>query len=931
MENWLSRATPIEETREPAADTNWLKRATDISQSNEEIVKRYQEQQEKYGSAGQALVAGLEGAASAATFGLSTGLETALGVDPEGIRGRREANPVSSGAGQLAGIVGSSFIPGVGAANLLERAGVGAAKAVGLGAAEGTLAKIGSMAVKSGVENAVFQGGDEVSKMLASDPGQSVETAVANIGLSGLIGAGVGGGIGSVSPLWKATAGGKIGQVLESIKNKAGGIDGTIDNVVHDALQRSGVEIAPEIRAGLSNDPEIQSMFKTLQQSDVTKAGREVQTKFQQFKDSANDIVLKTFGRTKEDLPIIQELSTAKHGKTIGETLAKEIDSRISPLAKEFEDLKGKYKNVELPKDSLVESQIQDPNNLTSFITSKEVVPGTTSKLVESVSKLAEEQGWNALPDSEIMGLVNKTLKNLPRQKDLKNLGDFISQIGKEANKDALNFELKRAGQLIKGALQDGEADVIMSALGKEGPDLVARYADARAAWKDAAGLINQIDDRLKIRGSTSSFARNVKDMAMTDGETLVNRLSGKQDADLLRVIQENFPETANAVKQFHLDSILKKAADKAKPGEAINPKALISSIDGMSPELRQFSIPKEVLDKTQSIGVLLEQFEKAPHNFSNTARTMDKLFEYVPATAVGMAAMVAGGNPLMAGALGALTKYLSKDAPDAVKLAMLKFMASGQPIEAGAFKATVDLINKTIKGENAVTNSVKAVFKAGKDNIPRVGSFVSKDRENLDKKVRLLERETDRLLEIGGETAYYLPEHATAMAETTGKVLGYLKSIRPVSAKLSPLDKDPVISNTQKYEYNRALDIAENPLLVLGQIKDGTLTTKDVVSLKNMYPSLYSKLTSRLMNEVIEKESNGEQIPYGTRMSLSLFLGQPLDSTMRPQNIVGVQPMQSQPSQQQKLNGTSAQKLGKISKMSATPGQAREMENATK
>lgn len=886
--------------------------------------------EEKYGTGTEQLKTGLEGAANAATFGLSTGLQTGLGIStPEDIMARREVNPGAYMTGQVAGLVGSSFIPAVGAANLLTKAGAGAAKIAGVAAAETALGKIGSAAVRAGVENAVFQGGDEVAKMLASDPHQSVETAITNVGLSGVLGLGVGGALGAVNPLWKVTMGGKVGSMLDSVKNKAGGIDGTIDDAVHDATQKLGLELGPEVKASLSNDPWVQSAAKGLQQSDTTATGRSFQEKLKAFKEGVNDSILGAFGKTRDDLLKMQELSKYESGKSIGDTLANEIDQRISPLAKEFDDLKGKYQGVELPKDVIENVPYADPNNLTQVLSKDVVKPGVASTLSQQVAELAERQGWLTASSGDAHELVTMVMKDLPRQKTLKDLGNFITRVGETANKEPLNFPRKRIGEMLKGVLQEGEADVIMKALGEKGPEHVERYAAARNAWREQAKLVNSIDDRLKIRGSTSSFARNVREMASTDAETLLNRLSGKGDADLLKVLQENFPETANAVRQFHLDQVLKTAADKAAPGELISAKKLVSAIDSMSPELRAFSISPEALEKVGAAGSILEQLAKAPHNHSNTARTMDKLFEYIPATAVGMATMVAGGNPLMAGALGALTKYMSKDAPDAVKLAMLKFMASGQPIEAGAFKATVDVIEQTIKGENAVRSSVRKVFKSTREVVPTKTDRVSeRSREKLDKKVVELSQDPEGMLGVGGESAYYLPEHATALAYTASNVVGYLKSIRPNTDPKAPLDARMKPSQVQKSAYDRALDIAEDPLLVLNDIQDGTLTSKDVVALQRMYPALYQKLSGQLMEQVVDLQAKDEEIPYAKRMALSLFLKQPLDSTMTPAAIMAHQmPAQESQGQMAPKQG-SVQKLGKMAEMSATPGQARELAN---
>lgn len=74
------------------------------------------EKRATYGTTGQAVVAGLEGAARAVTFGGYDVAAPALGVDPEGIAARREENPLAEGIGQAGGILASMLVPVPGAA-----------------------------------------------------------------------------------------------------------------------------------------------------------------------------------------------------------------------------------------------------------------------------------------------------------------------------------------------------------------------------------------------------------------------------------------------------------------------------------------------------------------------------------------------------------------------------------------------------------------------------------------------------------------------------------------------------------------------------------------------------------------------------------------------------------------------------------------------
>lgn len=890
---------------------------------------------EKYGSTGQQILSGLEGAADAATFGISSELERAAGVSGEDIRGRREENPGSRMLGQAAGLIGSSlYAPGGGAAGVMEAAGVAGLEALGLKAATTIPAKIGSAAVKGAIENMMFQAGDEQSKFWTQDPNQSAQSALVDVGLAGLLGGGVSGGLGAINPLWQATLGSKTAGILKQVADKAGGIEGHVPSVLDDAVAKAGIELPPEIRAKLSDDPVLQQMGKTLEQSDTTKSGLEYQASLRKVKADADEALVGSLGKTVKDLDTVSDLSKYESGKTVGDTLSKEYKAKIDPLSKEFEALKEKYQNADLFPNERIELPTNNPYGSSTVI---ETRTGTIGQIADKISELADKEGWSTDRSSDIMREVRRTLKELPAQKTVKNLSDFATSVGNNTSKDILNGPLVRAGAMIKGIIRDAESEVALQRLGTEAPELVERYKIARKAYQAQAQLKDALDDRLHIGGSTSGYAKRLSEMARTDGEKLLQRLSGVNDADALNLIQTNFPETAQKIRDYHIQNVLKTAVDRAKSGEAINAKAMIGAINKMSPELRAFTFTPESLGRVNAVATMLEKFEELPHNFSNTGRTVDKLLEYVPSSAVGMATMIAGHNPATALVLGALTKALGKDLPDAARLGILKFLGSNKPIEASGFKSMVDFINSSVKGENIISKATKDIFKAGKVVLPNSLIPSDSDRKKLDRRLEEVQKTPTALLDVGGKTAHYLPDHGSALSTVAQSAVNYLNTLRPSKAVSSPLDTPPKPSATQQAQYNRALDIAQQPLVVLNSIKEGTITPNDVKTLMTLYPALYAQLNQRLMAQVSEVVSKGQQIPYKTRIGLSLFSATPLDSTMTPGGIQSAQMTynpSNQPQDQSQTSpapGRTVAALSKLPSQYLSSNQARQQRASTK
>lgn len=904
-------------------------------------------QQEKYGTAGQQIKTGLEGAASAATFGLSTGLETATGLaTPEDIRGRRETNSGIHGIGQAIGLGATSLIPGLGEANAakaLETAGAAGVKALGLGAAESTAAKIGSAAARGFIENATFQTQDEVSKIFTRDPAQNIGTAAADIGLAGLIGGVIGGGVGSVAPLWQATIGKETHGTLNAITNRLGGIEGAQANPIDEVLTKAGMAdtIAPEIRGAMSDDPTLKAAALHLSQSDTTGSGKAFQESIQNFHRTAEDSMINALGHNPEAVDSLAPLSKYETGKSLGKSLADEYAAKVDPVAEQYDAFRSRYKNVEL--DSNIEdkaaeyekakinalrdlakqnqeatralrssdpekaieasAKLQEATERLKQLNREGKAPGTTDEIASKISELAQREGWTQSASSEQMGLVNTILKELPQQKTLQHLSDYISLVGDKANRDAMNFPLKRAGQLIKGVMKDAEGEVLSKAVGKkEGGEAVAALSKARQEYASVSKIKEALDDRLHLKGSTSRYAKLLREAAGTDGETILRKLSTSGDADLLNVLTEHFPKTAESLKKYHLNNLLETAADKARNGQKINPTALSASLSKMSPELKAFILKPEASGKISAVSELLDRLKNSKYNFSNTARTVDSLTGHIPGGIAGLITALASGHIGAGVAVAQGFKGVTKGIPDYMRLSLLKFLGTSKPLDAGAFNTLVQSMRATVKGENAVAKGVKNIFNsAEKAGISTLVSMPSdKDREKLNKIVVESQTNPAKFTNLGAKVGYYAPEHGTAVAQTSFNALQFLNSQRPDTQPRMPLDSKLPPDPGKLTNYNRMLDLANKPLIVMDKIKAGSITPNEIIGLKTMYPGLYNNLVEKLTNTMNDHMADGGTIPYRTRIGLSMFAGMPLDSTMTPQAILSAQPHPKQPEQQQ-------------------------------
>jgi hypothetical protein len=137
-------------------------------------------------------------------------------------------------------------------------------------------------------------------------------------------------------------------------------------------------------------------------------------------------------------------------------------------------------------------------------------------------------------------------------------------------------------------------------------------------------------------------------------------------------------------------------------------------------------------------------------------------------------------------------------------------------------------------------------------------------------------------------------------MQQNSVQALSFLKSKIPQPPPSLPLSADwePTQTDVNKFDkYYRAVD---DPISVLKDLKNGVLSQEGVEALGAVHGQLYSQMKSEVLDKLSEQK---QRPPYNQRMLLSLFLGQPMDHSLTPQSILGVQTSLASPSQKNQEN----------------------------
>ncbi len=723
------------------------------------------ELQDNYGTTGQQILTGAEGLAQGVAGPLATAAELALGIKPEDIRAREEANPYISDAGKIVGL-GGSMLTGAGEGALLLRAGEAASHLV---KGAGLAAKVGAAAADGAIQNMLLAGGDEITKQLRSDPDASMQSAVANIGLSGLLGGSIGGALGTVSPLWKSTFGDHAGQVVEDFKNR---IDQHINNP----------DPASAVAKELAEHWESTNMVADPVYGHNGLKAQEIANAMPEFHN----------GMTEQATRLTQKLDDSINAMNAKPNkYPPRFADKLNDVAT---DLKLGLSKAESPADifNSVQNAKQTLQTFAKF--DKLVTPVDEGHGFVQMAKSLQHDFRTSLEDSGVWGKAAKA------QQDINSAAtDFF-----KASKDFQSkFTTKVQGEPV---IDPGKINTYVNQLGKPNAEIKSTV------------LKNYLDAAETYRKKISDIHAN---LGLTNPVTPTSLNSTMQTFDK--------PTTGSKLADVFIEKGLTQAG-----GKGIG--AAIGAVAGS----------KVHVPGAELLGTML-------------------------------------GAHILGPFISSILPLIAKPVLNAASNAL-------------ALKSASDAGYAMIRGTGLVDRATKALFTSGKDVLP-VSMIPSANKlARLDHMVLAANEDPNSISEGPTNISGYMPQHGQAAAMVGGAAVNYLKSLRPNTDKKAPLDPTPVPSRLAMAQYNRQLANAEQPLMVLNRVKNGTVTSQDLLTLQTIYPDLYKAMAAKILDQMTDHLTKGKTIPYQTRIGLSKLAAQPLDSSMTPSSIMAAQPQPQMP-----------------------------------
>lgn len=104
---------------------------------------------------------------------------------------------------------------------------------------------------------------------------------------------------------------------------------------------------------------------------------------------------------------------------------------------------------------------------------------------------------------------------------------------------------------------------------------------------------------------------------------------------------------------------------------------------------------------------------------------------------------------------------------------------------------------------------------------------------------------------------------------------------------------------------FERRVEALTNPLGVIDQLTDNTLSKEGVQTVKEVYPKLFSRMQEKVLEHF---NNNPTNLPYRSRIKLAMLLDLPLGDELKPNNIRALQGNFAEENQQLQLKAPSKQ-----------------------
>lgn len=496
-----------------------------------------------------------------------------------------------------------------------------------------------------------------------------------------------------------------------------------------------------------------------------------------------------------------------------------------------------------------------------------------------------------------------------------------INNFSEDVNPEAMSALFKRSGKLA-GAAQEKIANFLSDAVDHikgivaEGPttealDSLKNKARFSHLFGDTSESI--FNSLKKLKGSVSDFIKKdpmfedafqpVNDTiheAMTDPSLFgpagaASAIHEENVENMAKFISQDtgkltpFQKTFGAVKNGNWEFDIKKL-NEVLASSPENKTANLKLLDDFYAHLKD--MPENLLNARRSIPNNRWQKDTLKNIIETSKKTTEQSFQdYVegikkrrPLYGIRdyLPVLIAKWHPVMAAALEAYDIY--QDPVHATHEMALIERVLGK-VSKGSLDAIDGIFNPSILSKAVIEKRIENINKKSYQENEDQPERIRKHANNPEIMAEGLQKNFKDLFDGAPNIGQFLHVNAN-------NAVSFLQSKLPQENSQSSLSKENQPSKNELAQFQKYQRIVNDPIEALREVKNRTIGPETIETLNSVYPKLYNEMKEQLIQKAFEQKSKGKEIPYQTRMAISVFLGEPLDASLQPQAILANQAM---------------------------------------
>lgn len=830
-------------------------------------------EQEQYGTGGQQALAGVEGLLRGATLGASDIALTKSGLaSPEEVKGRMHANP------------GTNFVG----------SGLGGAALVGLtgGAAAPVEAALGSSLIGGAAEGALFGAGNIATDYALGDPDLNAQKMLSHV----LMGAGLGAGLSAI---------GKGIEAAPALLRRSGLSEGEASGA-REALQSEGFLGEPPIEAAESMTANGEPLRNALNLKNLSPEEQEgILGGLSKLKPNAESIVsaaneigapvpegMVSGSKHIQRLENMLQTSPTPVGVGRQQLYQKGYDAAANATSNA---LGGLNESTAREAGEKLQSTVTDwfekksgpvkelYNQIEEYAPAIPITDKSTGSIARNIRNIINEEGF--VKGTAEHDFVNTFADGLAEIQNLQQMKKFRTALAR-----ATTPETKFVSGVIKEKLDNLEMNAIKRFSGEmKTPeakqkilDLMDQITEAKKGYAALRGDMEQVGKNVlgkrKIYGP-QDFIDSIEEMTP---EKFVKKLFSKDNSKFMEWMAKESPESMQILSQYQR-SALREAATK---DGVLQPGTVFRSMDKISPEVKAVLFDPAEVRKMEAAQTYLEAMPP-DWNPSHTS-SMESYRQFFE-------------HPIAA------TLQTAKDfAAKGIVKAFVNTKDAERATQMGFLQRGLDKFNRTMnmKAKDAIRGGLES------SGLRVMEKMSDSDFKKKTDQIKKLYRDPQTLMEHVSSSIEPMtgiaPNISQGLSKTMMTAIQYLHSQIGEPAEHFFLSKEHDPSQFEKRHFAQAFQAVNDPLIAFDQIKNGTLTSQTVQAVATVHPELYQEMKKTLMEHM--KAERDIDLPYGKKIAIAKFLGQPLDANMVPGVMASNQIILNSPS----LSSESAPKMGR-------------------